>query len=41
MGSSIALRAWQELGRVLMLVSRKYQEALLFLLHFYNSSIGL
>lgn len=36
-----SLRAWQELGRVLLLVSRKYQEALLFLLCSYNSFIGL
>lgn len=36
-----SLHAWQEPGHVLMLVSRKYQEALLFLLHFYNSFIGL
>lgn len=34
-----SLYAWQELGHILMLVSRKYQEALSFLLHFYNSFI--
>lgn len=33
--------AWQEPGHILMLVSRKYQEALPFLFHFYYSFTGL
>ena len=39
-GISSALHTWQELGHMLMLVSRKYQEAWSFLLHFFLSVIG-